>query len=81
MDSVSPRRKALAFARQLALREIDGLPAFGAFVGPIEFVGENLLLGAAFRAIAVKGFQTFEVGVAGAMLGCGFIWSHGILPF
>jgi hypothetical protein len=78
MRRVSPWRQALAFARQLALGEIDGLPAFGALVGPIELVGENFFLGAAFGAVAAERFQAFEVGVAGAMLGGGFIRGHGV---
>jgi hypothetical protein len=77
----STRRQTLAFARELALREIDQLPAFAALVGSIEFVGKNFFRGAAFRAVAGEGFQTLEIGVTGAMLGRGFIGGHDVLSF
>jgi hypothetical protein len=37
----------------------------------VEFVGKDLFALAAFRALAHKGFQGFEILIAGAMLGCG----------
>jgi hypothetical protein len=65
----------------LALREIDRLSAFAALVGAVELIGENLFFGAAFRAIAGERLQGFEIGVAGAMLGRGFVGGHGVLSF
>jgi hypothetical protein len=37
----------------------------------VEFVGKDLFALAAFRALTHKGFQGFEILIAGAMLGCG----------
>jgi hypothetical protein len=80
LQLTSPRGDAPALAGERAAREIDHGPAFAAFMGPIEFVGKNLLLGPALLAVAGKRFQTLEIGVTRAMLGGSFLVGHGIPP-
>jgi hypothetical protein len=51
--------------------EIDLLAASLANVGFIEFVRENLLFHATFRALAGKGFEFFKMFQTGAVQWCG----------
>jgi hypothetical protein len=59
------------------LGKVDGFTAFPTGVVLVELVGKDLFALAAFRALADKGFQIFEVLIAGAMLRC----RHSILLF
>jgi hypothetical protein len=56
---------------QGALGKVNRLAAFRTGVVLVELVGKNLFAFTAFRAFADKGFQVFEVFIAGAVLGCG----------
>jgi hypothetical protein len=69
---------------QGALGKVDGFAAFAAGVVLVKLVGKDLFALAAFGALADKGFQVFEVLIAGAMLGCGhsnLLWCFGLVWF
>jgi hypothetical protein len=69
-------RSLLAAGFEGALGEIHLLVASGAGVLLVEFVGEDLQLLPAFRALALERLKGFELGKSRAMLGCG----HGKPP-
>jgi hypothetical protein len=61
----------LCAAIQGALGKINGLAAFAAGMGFVEFIGKDLFAFTAFGAFADKRFQVFEGFIAGTMLGGG----------
>jgi hypothetical protein len=66
----SPRGYAFAFARDFALRKIDGFSATTAIMGTVEFVRKDFFFLTAFGTTACKRFEIFEICITRTMLGC-----------
>jgi hypothetical protein len=63
-------RDAFTFTFHCTIGKVDGFTTTTAAVGPIKFVGKDLLFLPAIRAFASDDLEIFKIRISRAMLGC-----------